>query len=316
MIARVRIGAIAGLSAGALLCASFVFAASQSITIEVLPSGSVMPTPSHGAQTPTPGGGQTPSNVPAAGGGGSFQQPTTRVIFNGRAYPNNTVTVLQDARVVATTVAGPDSQFQVGLSGLSAGNYMFSLYAEDDQGRRSSLSTFPLGVTPGALTNVSGIFIAPTLDVDKTQVKQGDSLTLLGKTTQNATVTIQVNSSQPNFFTVSADQSGAFLYKLDTSTMDMGQHTTKVKAAAAGDISEYSQAVSFVVGNRNIAKANADFGRFDLNVDNRVNLVDLSMELFWYKKPLTASAKQKFDFNQDGVVDLRDISILIYYWTG
>ena len=320
-----RIGAIAVFGISTLACAYFAFAATQSITIEVLPLGSVTPTPTqtptpHGTPTSTPSVSVTPTNPPSGGGGGGgagfSQQPTTRVIFNGRAYPNNTVTVLQDAQVVASTVAGPDSQFQVGLSGLSPGNYMFSLYAEDDQGRRSSLSTFPIGITQGALTNVSGIFIAPTLDADKTQVKQGDTLTLFGKTTQNATITIQVNSGQPDFFTTTADAGGAFLYKLDTSGLDMGQHSSKVKAASAGDISEYSQAISFLVGNKNVAKSVSDAKRFDFNGDGRVNLTDLSMELFWYKKPLTADAAQKFDFNHDGIVDLRDISILIYYWTG
>lgn len=312
---RVRVVLLPLCCACAWMCASFAFGATQSITIEVLPLSSVTPLPSHGPfATPS-----TSNQAPPAGGGGGggfFQQSTTRVIFNGRAYPNDMVTVLQDAQVVASTVAGPDSRFQVGLSGLSAGNYMFSLYAEDDQGRRSSLSTFPISVTQGALTNVSGIFIAPTLDTDKTQVKQGDTLTLFGKTTEDAAITIQVNSAQPQFFNTTLDQSGAFLYKLDTSGLEMGQHYSKVKAAAVGDISEYSRAVSFLVGTQNVAKAATNNKAYDFNNDGKVNLVDLSMMLFWYKKSLTPDAKQRFDLNHDGVVDLRDISIMIYYWTG
>lgn len=56
--------------------------------------------------------------------------------------------------------------------------------------------------------------------------------------------------------------------------------------------------------------------KYDLNCDGRVNLVDFSILAYWWKRPLTAVAKQRVDFNGDGKVDLVDFSILAYHWTG
>jgi len=106
---------------------------------------------------------------PSGGGGGTIPTPppVASMIFSGRAYPERTVTLLKDAQVAATTIAGLDANFQINLSGLSPGSYIFSIYSEDGEGRRSSLFTFPISVAQGATTKISGIFIAPTIDVDK-----------------------------------------------------------------------------------------------------------------------------------------------------
>ncbi len=49
----------------------------------------------------------------------------------------------------------------------------------------------------------------------------------------------------------------------------------------------------------------------DLNEDGRVDIVDLSIFLYYSNKPYLA----RYDFNQDGKIDLVDISILLFYWT-
>jgi hypothetical protein len=65
------------------------------------------------------------------GGGGGAPPPETKVIFSGRAYPDSKVTLLKDAQISATTVAGPDAKFYISLSGLSAGNYNFQFKIYD-----------------------------------------------------------------------------------------------------------------------------------------------------------------------------------------
>ncbi len=60
----------------------------------------------------------------------------------------------------------------------------------------------------------------------------------------------------------------------------------------------------------------ASFLKADLNHDGRVSLVDFSILAFWWKRPLTAEAKQIVDLNGDEKVDLVDFSILAYHWTG
>ena len=52
----------------------------------------------------------------------------------------------------------------------------------------------------------------------------------------------------------------------------------------------------------------------DFNGDGRVELVDLSILLFYYGD--SGASAGCTDLNGNGVVDFPDVSILMYYWTG
>ena len=254
-------------------------------------------------------------------GGSSYVAPvTTNVVFSGRAYPKSTVTLLKDAQIAATTVAGADANFQMSLSGLSGGNYIFSVYGEDYKGVRSSLLTFPVSVTSGATTNVSGIFIAPTIAVDKSEVKKGDNIAIFGQSSPNSEITISINSEEEFFSKIKSDASGAYLYNFDTSPLEIAQHFTKSKASLNGEITSFSAVIGFAVGTRNVLAQpqTKTFTKGDLNNDGRVNLVDFSIAAYWYKRTLSTEFKpiEIERLNGDGKIDLVDSSIMAYYWTG
>lgn len=266
------------------------------------------------ASAPSGGGG-------GGGGGGGYTPPAiiTQVIFTGRAYPLSKVGVLKDGQSAITTVAGPDANFNVSLTGLSSGNYIFAVFGEDNQGRRSSLFTFPVFITQGATTQVSGIFIAPTIAVDKSEVKRGDNIAIFGQSAPNSEVTISVNSAEEFFNKIKADAGGAYLLNFDTSPLEIAQHFTKSKAALNGEITSFSKAIGFVVGTKTVfAQPTAKFLKGDLNNDGRVNLVDFSIAAYWYKRPLSAAFKpiEVERLNGDGKIDLVDFSIMAFYWTG
>ncbi len=275
---------------------------------------------SNEASTTTPAAPVTPPPPPpptggGGGGGGSYSplpNAGTAVSFAGHAFPKTQVTLLKDAQVVASTVASDDASFQMSLSGLSAGNYIFSLYGTDAYGNRSALRTFPLSVTSGASTNVSGIFIAPTLTTDKSTVKQGDPITFFGQTVPAGVVTIAVNSSGGFYVTTTADQSGEYLKEFDTTPLDFGQHTAYARTSAMNLVTDNSSVIGFNVGTTNV-KNNPKASKGDLNGDNRVNIVDFSIMAYWYGKK---NPPKSIDIGGFGVVDLRDFSILAYNWTG
>lgn len=252
------------------------------------------------------------------GGGGSYVPPsvTTQVIFSGRAYPKSTVTLLKDAQIVATTIAGSDANFQISISGLSGGNYIFSIYSEDNKGIRSSLLTFPVSVTSGATTNVSGIFIAPTIAVDKSEVKRGDDIAIFGQSVPQSDIIISVNSEEEFFAKTISDKDGVYLYNFDTATLDDGIHNTKSKASIGNQlVSSWSYLISFKVGTKTVKaeepqKAPA---KGDVSGDKKVNLVDFSIAAYWYKRP---SPPANIDLNNDKKIDLIDFSIMAFYWTG
>jgi len=249
------------------------------------------------------------------GGGGGYVAPVTGAVFNGRAYPKSTVTLLKDAQIIATTIADTNANFSFNISGLTGGNYIFSGYSEDNKGNRSSLLTFPVSVTSGATTQISGIFLAPTIAVDKSEAKRGDNLAIFGQSSPNSEITISVNSNEEFFNKIKADSGGAYLYNFDTSPLEIGQHFTKSKAALNGEITSFSATIGFAVGTKNVLAQlpTKTPAKGDLNNDKRVNLVDFSITAYWYKR---SSPPASADLNGDDKVDLIDFSIMAFYWTG
>jgi len=245
------------------------------------------------------------------GGGGGYIAPVETVaVFSGRAYPKSTVTLLKDAQIAAIAIAGSDATFSIKLSGLSGGNYIFAIYSEDSKGVRSSLLTFPVSITSGATVNVGGIFIAPTIATDKSEVKRGDNIAIFGQSVPKGEITVVVSSEEEFFGKITADQNGTYLYNFDTAQLDMGQHFTKCDGA----ISFFNKAISFAVGTKTVfAQPVKCPAKTDLNGDCRVNLVDFFISVYWYKRP---SPPATTDLNGDGKVDLIDFSIMAFYWTG
>ncbi len=265
------------------------------------------------------GGGGGGGGGGGSGKSGGSDNPPTGVVLSGRAYPGMKVTVLKDAQIAASTIADPGADFRIAVSGLSAGGYIFSAYSEDSQGRRSSLSTFPVTVTSGVVVEVGNIFIAPTIAVDKSEVKQGENIAIFGQSVPNSEITIAVNSNEEFFVKTPADKSGVYLYNFDTSLLEPERHETKSKAATGGAISSFGKIVSFVVGTKTIlAQSSKCPGKADLNDDCRVNLVDFSIAAYWYKRAISQdfTVREADRLSGDGKVDLVDFSIMAFYWTG
>jgi len=264
-------------------------------------------------------GGNNGNGNGGGGGAGSASASVpvinvpTGVIFSGRAYPLSHVIILKDGQEVISTVAGPDSNFSVSFSGLSKGTYNFSVLSQDSQGIRSAPFNVSIFVTPGTTTTISGIFIAPTISVDKTSVKRGDNIAIFGRTTPQSQVIISVASEDEVFEKVPADNNGAYLYNFDTSLVEVGEHTAKSKSTLGNEISSFSQGVNFTVGDKTISKKETCALKGDLNGDCRVNLVDFSIMAYWYHQN---NPPKKVDLNGDGKITLTDFSILAYYWTG
>lgn len=265
----------------------------------------------------------TPASTGGGGGGGGGSGGSSAVlagvIFSGRAYPLSRVSILKDGQLALMTIAGPDSNFTATINNLSTGSYIFSVYGEDKMNVRSTSFTFPVFLTSGVTTRIGGIFLAPTIAVDKSEVKRGDNIAIFGQSAPAADIIISVNSEEEIFVRTASDAAGVYLYNLDTVQLEMGDHNTKSKAALKEEVSPFSKIVGFKVGAKNVlAQAAACQNRGDLNDDCRVNLVDFSIAAFWYRKPLSASFKTKEAgrLNGDSKVDLVDFSIMAYYWTG
>jgi hypothetical protein len=189
------------------------------------------------------------------------------------------------------------------------------VYGEDSNGRKSSFFSFPIFITSGTIVNIGNIFLSPTIDVDKIEVKRGDNLIIFGQSIPKKEITISVNSDQEYFYKVIANAMGTYLYNLDTSILEVGKHQTKSKTILETQISLYTTPVSFLVGDSNKPKDEivCSLLEGDLNCDSHVNLIDFSIMTYWYKK---TNPPKKVDFNLDGKITLVDFSILAFNWTG
>ena len=114
--------------------------------------------------------------------------------------------------------------------------------------------SFPVSVTAYTNTNVTGIFITPTIDVDKSEVRRGDNLSIFGSSAPSSTIVIMVNSETELFLQTSSNSSGNYIYTFDTSPLDLGSHSAKSKAAVQNTISSFGAAAVFTVGSKNASK--------------------------------------------------------------
>lgn len=260
--------------------------------------------------------------APTGGGGGGGGTPIaeTAAVFSGFAYPRSLVVFLKDARLSGTVRAAADARFDAKIGGLTGGNYTFSIYSDDKDNRRSAILSYPITATNGQTLTVSGVYIPPTIDYDKTVVKQGEPINLFGQTVPGSDVTISILSDPEQLVTTKADTNGVYSIFFDSGKLSMGKHVAKAKSTYGSQFSLYGIAASFEVGTETILKKPAVIcpGKGDVNNDCRVNLVDFSIAAFWWKRALTDTAKSTVDAKLyiDGVIDLRDFSIMAFYWTG
>lgn len=255
-----------------------------------------------------------------AGGGYNVSVLGSTVIFEGWAYPYGDIVVLKDGQKAASVKADKESFFHTTVVNVSGGDYVFSVYAEDKEGLRSGLFTFPVSITPESSTRISGILIAPTVALDKKEVKQGESIQIVGYSVKDSPVEIYIDGNLQDAGVVNTDGKGFYQLPVSTVGFDKGEHLVKVKVVSGDNSSTFSKIVRFQVGVKNVLALahKSETLKGDLNNDGRVNLVDFSIASFWGKKSLADDLKtlESLELNGDGKIDLVDFSIMAHYWTG
>lgn len=253
----------------------------------------------------------------------------TVVIFRGIAYPNSQVTIQRQGTILATVPADPQARFDVTFGNQPTGIFTYALFAEDARGVVGRESNFTLSISQGTTTTVSGIFLGPTIGADQSTIKLTETVTVLGTTAPSSEVTIYVASEETTTFKVTAGTDGLWTKQFLGSDLGIGDHNVKSKAVApTQEISGFSNTVPITVTEPppppepeptpTPAPAPAPDpcdgkNRADINCDGKVNLVDFSILLFYWKKTNPANARA--DISRDGVVNLTDLSILLFHWT-
>lgn len=259
-----------------------------------------------GPSGPTGSGSNSP--------GSSTPPGNTQVKVVGKAYPRSNVNILKDGTVIGIVAADSKADFTFTTGNITPGTTTFGIWAEDRLGLRSIALTVTFEVISGSTTTVSGVFLPPTLDLDKTEVDRGEIINMTGSTVPEVQVSTEVNSEHTIIENTISTETGDWSMDFDTSPLEEGAHTARamfeVTESGLASESSFSQAVSFFVG-----QGQASVGSADLNLDGRINLIDFSILLFHWNTD-GGDSDPPADINSNSRVDLADFSIMLFNWTG
>jgi len=265
------------------------------------------------------GGGSGGSSGSTAGGGfentdAPFQSGDGRVVINGYAFPNSTVTILVDGQIVDTTRADSSGDYAITVDEIARGAYTFGVYAAGQDGVRSSTFSTSFTVTGARTSALSNINVAPSILVAPDPVNPGETLVVSGYALPDATVFIENGRNNSTIISerqVLSDGNGRWSTTYDTSSFRTDTYRIRARAEQVdGPETNFSSYTFYGVGQNADLPLNAD-----LNRDGSVNLIDFSILLFWWNGD-GGDSDPPADINRDGGVNLTDFSILLFQWTG
>lgn len=251
-----------------------------------------------------------PGPGPGAGGGGPAPSlAPANVVIEGRAYPEAIITILKNEQVAARFKAEKNGLFERELTGVNPAVYNFGIFADDTEGRKSVTVSFTVGVLSGRTTTISGIYLSPTISLEPAQVEKGEVVNISGQVFPESEVRIFVSSNNLVKET-KAGSDGKWEYELGTEALEEAEHKARAKGfLEQGEQSPFSQTLSFLV----VPRGGLLCRGADLNFDSKVNIVDFSILLYFWKQ--TRPSNRCADINLDGIVNIIDFSIMMYQWT-
>jgi len=292
-----------GFDSGSLLCTGDCRISLDNCISEDIPSGGGGGGGSSGGNSGRPSGFRPGSDIPPN---------ETRVVVKGKSYPDSDVHILLDGKVIGIARTDTLANFYFETDEIPAGVVSFGFWSEDPTGLKSTLLSLTFRVISGAVTNISGVYISPTIDIDKKTVKRGDEITVFGNTVPGSGVNVHINSPQEFINKIESTDKGKWELVFNTEPLDEELHTAKAMFTIASEDntieSGFSKSISFFVGT---VGGEAVCAEADLNGDGRVNITDFSILLYNW-----GTNNECADQNQNGTVDLIDFSVMMYYWTG
>lgn len=242
---------------------------------------------------------------PSTGGSYAYQ---SGVRFSGFAYPDATVTVQRKDSEDVSVKADSTGFFSISISETDW--QLFSIFAVDVLGRRSTLLNFPTVLYSGYVTDITGIKFAPTIDTDKISVRKGDYLTIEGMAIPNQIVKVFFEGAEESVWTLKSKSSGVYTVTIPISMIE-GDYL--IRAGYENDI-RTSKVLKINVGTVSVSRKEVTINiPGDCNIDQKITLVDFSVLAFWYLKN---NPPKCVDVNSDGIINIIDFSIVAFYWNG
>jgi len=258
------------------------------------------------------GGGGSSGGGGGSSGGSERQLGDTSISVTGRAFPGQIVHVLLDAREVGTVRADSSGRFDFATN-ASPGTVSLGFWSLDLNRNRSITYNTTFDVTQGAITNVNGVLIPPTLVASKTSFNPGETIIFSGQAAPNTSVEVHIDNSV-NILRTTAGANGVWSVPYNSTGLSAAQHTARARyvtgTAALTTQSSFSTTLQLLVGVNGAPSTPSD-----LNRDGLINLTDFSILIFWWNTP-GGNSNPPADINRNGNVGLEDFSILLFNWTG
>jgi cysteine-rich repeat protein len=258
------------------------------------------------------GGGGSSGGGGGSSGGSNVELGETQINVIGQSVPGATVRILLDGEQVWSVTANSNGRFEFATE-AEPGTVSLGFWNTDDSGVRSVTFNTTFDVTQGAITNVAGVIIPPTIVLDDPTLDPGDPITLRGQTVPDATVEIHFNDSEI-VETVATNSDGEWTFTYDSSQLAPAEYTIRARTIVGGTTlnseSNFSSSLQLFLGVDGQPSTPAD-----LNRDGFVNLTDFSILIFWWQTN-GGDSDPPADINGNGNVGLEDFSILLFNWTG
>ncbi len=258
------------------------------------------------------GGGGSSGGGSSGGGGSNTKLNDTQISVTGYAYPGRTVNIILDTINVGSVRAANNGRFEF-TTGASPGTATMGFWSTDTQNIRSVTFNTTFDVTQGAITNITGIILPPTIRLVNPNVNPGDIVTVSGQTTPQAAVQLHVDAST-FIATTTADGNGNWSIQLNTGSLSVAEHTLRARTVTGTppltSQSSFSSTLQLFVGVDGKVTTPSD-----LNRDGKVNLIDFSIMIFWWGTN-GGNSDPAADINGNGKVGIEDFSILLFNWTG
>jgi cysteine-rich repeat protein len=258
------------------------------------------------------GGGGSSGGGSGGGGGSDTDLGDTLISVTGLSYPGRTINILLDTQAVGSVRASSDGRFEFSTD-ASPGTASMGFWATDSSNTRSITFNTTFDVTQGAVTNISGIILPPTLRVVTQNVNPGDVVNVSGQSVPNSQIELHVDNSE-RVETTTAAADGSWSIPLNTAGLRAAEHTLRARSITGRSPlttqSSFSSALQLFVGVNGQATRPSD-----LNRDTKVNLVDFSILIFWWGSA-GGNSNPPADINGNGKVGIEDFSILLFNWTG
>ncbi len=258
------------------------------------------------------GGGGSAGGGSSGGGGSNTELGDTQIKVRGRPYPSRTINFLIDTETVGSVQSDSDGDFEFATD-VSPGTATLGIWANDSNNIRSITLNNTFDVTQGAITNITGVILPPTIDVQSQNVDPGSIITVSGQAVPDSTVELHVDDSSLVLNTT-AGSNGDWFIDFDTSQVSIAEHILRARSVTGTSPltteSPFSTSLQLFVGVDGQASTPSD-----LNRDGFVNLIDFSILIFWWQTN-GGDSDPPADINGNGSVSLEDFSILLFNWTG